>query len=62
VLFRSVAAPAVEETPVAVKSETADTQEIIVAGPSSADTTFMDVYSQRGVTRAGTWTSKLQVT
>lgn len=49
----------VEQTLVDVKTEMADTQELAVAGPSSADPAVMDVYQQRGVTRPTNWTGKM---
>jgi hypothetical protein len=58
-LFLSVAAPPVEETPVRVKTEIPDMQDITMAGPSCADTAFMDIYQQRGVTRSANWMGKL---
>jgi hypothetical protein len=58
-LFRSVAAPRVEEAVVDVKTEVSDTQEIAVAGPSSADAAFVEVYPQRNVIKsASNWTGK----
>jgi hypothetical protein len=47
-----------EETPLDVKPEITDTQEMTVAGPSCAGTAFVDVYQQRGVTRSANWTGK----
>jgi hypothetical protein len=58
-LFRSVAAPRVEEAAVDVKTEISDTQERAVAGPSSADAAFVEVYPQRSVIKsAANWTGK----
>ena len=57
-MFGSVVASRVEQTLVDVKIETPDTQDMAVAGPSSADPAFMDVYTQRGVTRPANWTGK----
>ena len=59
-LFRSVAAPRVEEAAVDVKTEISDTQERVVAGPSSADAAFVGVYPQRSVMKsAANWTGKV---
>jgi hypothetical protein len=58
-LFRSVAAPRVEEAAVDVKTEISDIQEIAVAGPSSADAAFVEVYPQRNVIKsAANWPGK----
>jgi hypothetical protein len=43
---------------VGVKTEISDTQEIAVAGPSSADSALVDVYPQRSVIKPANWTGK----
>jgi hypothetical protein len=44
---------------VEVKTEILDTPEIAVAGPSSPDAAFVEVYPQRSVTKPTTnWTGK----
>jgi hypothetical protein len=58
-LLRSVAASRAEEAAVEVKTEIMDTQEMAVAGPSSPDAAFVEVYSQRSGTKPTTnWTGK----
>jgi hypothetical protein len=57
-MFGCVLASRVEQTLVDVKTEMPDTQEMAVAGPSSADTAFMDAYPQRGAPRPTNWTGK----
>jgi hypothetical protein len=62
-LLRSVAGSRAEDAAVEVKTEVLDTQEIAVAGPSSADAAFVEVYPQRGGIKPTTsWTGKAKST